>query len=331
MPVGGSCGAVGLDLAGRQPLCRKGNVHLVHAGRPPLPFLDVRTVLPAGAAAVPAGRRAVGADCGGLGPGGPAAAVPAAAGGRRPLVPHRRPGRGPRLAVPHGRLSGPDLGPVRHRRHGCRTPRSGRHGRPDTPGPHRRRPCRRRLRPLLAGAASRVRCRRSRPGGQNGIVDAVHVARQRRPLRRPHRGPAASAVAGYGHGPGGVGAARAGSSQMWGGVAGVGRREHRPGHRVSAPRRTDLLAAPPCQPRQPRLAGGPPARLGHVIGVGEPAASWRRTGAGVCGRRLCRRLRWRGVLGEQEGDVVRPVSGPAGVPQQRVGQILQAAPAHAGQ
>lgn len=166
------------------------------------------SVLPAGAAAVPAGRRAAGADCGGLGPGGPAAAVPAAAGGRRRLVPHRRPGRGPRLAVPHGRLSGPDLGPVRHRRHGCRTPRSGRHGRPDTPGPHRRRPCRRRLRPLLAGAASRVRCRRSRPGGQNGIVDAVHVARQRRPLRRPHRGPAASAVAGYGHGPGGVGAAR---------------------------------------------------------------------------------------------------------------------------
>jgi hypothetical protein len=28
MPVGGSCGAVGLDLAGRQPLCRKGDDHL---------------------------------------------------------------------------------------------------------------------------------------------------------------------------------------------------------------------------------------------------------------------------------------------------------------
>ena len=65
--------------------------------------------------------------------------------------------------------------------------------------------------------------------------------------------------------------------------------------------------------------------------VGEPAASRRRAGAGVLGRRLCRRLRRRGVLGEQEGDVVRPVGGPAGVTQQRVGQFLQAAPAHAGQ
>jgi hypothetical protein len=109
-------------------------------------------------------------------------------------------------------------------RHGCRPPRSGGHGCPDTPAVVGYGGSWQALRPVSGAAAAVQEARR--PGG---IVDAVRVARQRPPLRRPP--PGAGRQRGGGYGPG-----------------------RRPGLRrcpASSTRR------PPCPSRRPRRAARP--------------------------------------------------------------------------